>query len=335
MLFFNCNALGVGPGRVLGAFTALVLLACGPTSNSTEIASPSRQEVSFGALESKASEPPPNVQVVLLGTGTPIPQPGRSGPATAIIAWDRAYLVDVGRGALLQSRIGSLNGTLALDPTNIRIAFLTHLHSDHVIGLPDFIATPPTLGRKKPLLVLGPPGTRSMTSHFVAALKEDFEHRPALAEKVDKKLVSVREITPGTVYQDEYVSVTAFAVEHANWEHAYGFRFDTSERSIVISGDTAPTRAVVDACRGCDVLVHEVYCAVGMQETQKPQSLWDYNARAHTSARELGEIAAQAQPKLLVLTHRIDYGCSQEELVNLVAESFSGEIVAGADLEAY
>ena len=320
---------------MLIALAALVLPACEPAGNATEAAGQSGLEQIGSDLEPAGASAVTDVRVVLLGTGTPIPQPGRSGPATAIVAWDRAYLVDIGRGALLQARIASLDGIEALDPRQLRVAFLTHLHSDHITGLPDLIATPPTLGREGPLSVYGPPGTRAMTERFVAAFVEDFAQRSSLRERAPATIVMASEISVGPVYEDSYVRVTAFAVEHPGWEHAYGYRFDTSERSIVVSGDTAPARAVIDACRGCDVLVHEVYCAVGMKRMTSSQNLWDYNARAHTSARELGEIAAQARPKLLVLTHRIDYGCSREELVALVGERFDGKVVVGDDLAVY
>jgi ribonuclease Z len=271
----------------------------------------------------------------LLGTGTPIPQPKRAGPSTAVVIGGQGYLVDMGRGVVRQLHRISLLGEQALGLQRLSRVFVTHLHSDHVTGYPDMIATPPILGRNTALQVYGPPGIRVMSDHFLAAFAEDFARRPALADLEPSALLRVTEIVPGVVYEDLHVRVTAFPVTHPEWEYAYGYRFDARTRSIVISGDTAPAESVVEACAGCDVLVHEVYCASGMQKLIPNRDVWAYNRRAHTSAVELGELAARAQPKLLVLTHRLDYGCSPDDLIRNVRRSFEGEVVVGEDLTIY
>jgi ribonuclease BN (tRNA processing enzyme) len=140
--------------------------------------------------------------------------------------------------------------------------------------------------------------------------------------------VKVREIAPGVVYKDGNVAVTAFAVKHATWDQAFGYRFETAARSVVISGDTAPASSVAEACHGCDVLVHEVYCDV-------PPGREAYYRAAHTSASELARIAVQAQPKLLVLYHQLFSGCSEATLVGRVQEGYPGAVVSGKDFDVF
>jgi ribonuclease BN (tRNA processing enzyme) len=267
--------------------------------------------------------------VVMLGTGTPNPDPERSGPAVAVIAGGQPYLVDCGPGVVRRAAAAHLEM-----PALTRL-FITHLHSDHTAGYPDVILTPWVLEREEPLEVYGPPGTRAMTDHLLAAYDEDIQIRlhgsqPQNATGIE---VEVHEIGPGLVYRDDNVTVTAFAVRHGAWDHAFGYRFETADRSIVISGDTAPTDAVVEACDGCDVLVHEVYAKAGW-DRRSPE--WQaYHAAAHTSGIELGELAARARPKLLVLSHQLMWGATEEELLAEIRQSFDGAVVFADDLDVY
>lgn len=200
----------------------------------------------------------------LLGTGTPNADPDRFGPAVAIVVDTNVYLVDAGGGVVHQTAAAARYDSIpALGPSHLRIDFLTHLHSDHTVGLPDLMFSPWVLGRTAPLDVYGPPGTAAMVDHLNAAYAEDVDIRLHGGEPSNKTGYGgqAHEVTPGVVYRDALVRVTAFEVQHGKWPHAYGYRFDTPDRSIVISGDTRPSDAVVRACNGCDVLVHEVYLA--------------------------------------------------------------------------
>ena len=135
------------------------------------------------------------------------------------------------------------------------------------------------------------------------------------------------------IYRDDTVTVTSFAVPHGDWEYAFGYRFDTADRSIVISGDTTPTEAVVQACSGCDVLIHEVYAKAGW-DRREPE--WQaYHKASHTSGIELGQLAAEAQPQLLVLYHQLLWGATVEELLSEIRQSFDGEVVFANDLDVY
>jgi ribonuclease BN (tRNA processing enzyme) len=273
-----------------------------------------------------------DLRVVFLGTGNPIPDPDRSGPAVAVVAGTQAYLVDAGPGVVRRARAAADRTQInALRATALTFLFLTHLHSDHTLGYPDLIFTPAVIGRGKPLEVFGPKGIQEMTDHLMAAWKKDMdvringlEHGNANAYKVN-----VHEISSGVAYKDGNVTVKAFLVKHATWDQAFGYRFEAAGHSIVISGDTAPTPSVAEACNGCDVLVHEVYC----NPTGRDGGA--YYKAAHTSAAELAEIATQAKPKLLVLYHQLFDGCTEAALLQQVQQNYAGAVVSAKDLDIY
>ena len=193
--------------------------------------------------------------VVLLGTGNPRPEPDASGPATAVVVGARVFLVDAGPG--VERRLAAAH--LPID--GVTALFITHLHSDHTLGLPDLIFTSWVMGRTQPLAAYGPHGLQKMTDHLVAAWAEDIEVRTNGLEKRTPGgyRVDVHVIRPGTVYDSGGVRVTAFLVEHGTWREAYGYRIDAPGRSVVVSGDTKPSENLVRAAAGADVLVHEVY----------------------------------------------------------------------------
>ena len=273
--------------------------------------------------------------VVMLGTGTPNPDPERSGSATAVIAGGQAYLVDCGPGVVRRAEAAWQRGIDELGMPGLTRLFVTHLHSDHTAGYADLILTPWVLDREWPLVVYGPPGIKSMTDHLLVAYAEDIDIRLHGTQPQNEPgiTVEVHEISPGEIYQDENVKVTAFAVPHGEWEHAFGFRFDTVDRAVVITGDTTPSDEVVEACSGCDVLVHEVYAKTGF-DGRSPD--WQvYHKASHTSGVELGEIAARARPKLLVLYHQLMWGATEAELLAEIRQSFDGEVAFANDLDVY
>jgi ribonuclease Z len=289
----------------------------------------------------------PRTQLVLLGTGNPPADPDRSGPASAIVVNGTAYLVDFGAGVVRRAKSAVVDrGIAALEPTNLRVVFVTHLHSDHTVGYPDLIFTPWVLGRRVPLEVYGPTGLEHMTKHVLEAWSSDRDSRArqyadglyAVGSFPAGRGVNSHEIKPGVVYQDANVKVTAFATAHTM--ESFGYRFDTADRSIVISGDTNPTQATIDACNGCDVLVHEVLTHDWL--ARRPDFL-AYAARYHTTTTQLAELATKAKPKLLVLYHAsiswrpgVDSQRSRPEI--LLAEmmsKYSGQISVGRDLDVY
>lgn len=286
----------------------------------------------------EATEPPADplaTRVILLGTGTPNADPDRMGPAVAIVVAGHAYLVDAGPGIVRRAALAARNGTAALAPPGLDIVFLTHLHSDHTVGLPDLLLSPWTLERTAPLRVFGPTGTTAMMDHITAAYDADIRMRIDGSEPANPTgwQAETVEIEPGVVYEDERVRVTAFAVTHGTWPQAFGYRFDTADRSIVVSGDAAPPDAIVEQCNGCDVLVHEVYSTAGFA---RRDPVWQrYHAAFHTSSRELAEVATRARPGLLVLYHQLHWGTSDADLLAEVRAFYDGPVVSGRDLGVY
>ena len=279
--------------------------------------------------------PATGTRVVVLGTGNPSADPERWGPAVAVVVNERVYLVDCGPGVVRRAAAAEKNGIASLKAKELKIVFITHLHSDHTLGYPDLIFSPWVLGRKEPLEAYGPQGLRSMTDHIEKAWREDIQVRRRGLEQANANgyKVNVHAIRPGLVYRDENVTVTAFPVKHGTWKEAYGYKFETKDRRIVISGDTAPTEEVVRACDGCDVLLHEVYNPRG--EELKEEHWREYFRTFHTSPSELGDIARRSRPKLLVLYHQSLEKLPEEDLTEQVKKEYLGNWVSAKDLGVY
>jgi ribonuclease BN (tRNA processing enzyme) len=285
--------------------------------------------------EGPALAPSEITQLVLLGTGTPNAEPDRSGSAVAVVVNGTPYLVDAGPGVVRRANEAFQAGVAGLAVKRLSTVFLTHLHTDHTVGLPDLMYTPWVLERETPLRIIGPAGTELMAHHLTEAYREDVRIRLDGLEPANRTghRIEAQDVGPGVVFQDANVRVTAFEVAHGGWPQAFGYRFETPDRTIVISGDTAPVDAIVENCRGCDILVHEVYSQAGW-EKREPE--WKrYHSASHTSGPALGQIASQADPKLLVLTHQLLWGATPEELLAEVRSSFSGSVVYGKDLDVF
>jgi ribonuclease Z len=264
-------------------------------------------------------------RVVLLGTGTPVPSVARLGPSTLVEAGVEKLVFDVGRDVIIR-----------LDQMGISYAalsgiVLTHLHSDHVSGLPDLWLT----GRFGPagkavregsLEVWGPVGTDSMVSHLAEAYKFDLGARPRLAPP--QGVMISHEIGEGTVFSRNGVTVSAFLVTHANAAPAFGYRIDFGGRRIVLSGDTTFNDRLIENSAGADVLIYEV--AAAAESVLRPDI-----ARAlsvHISPEEAGTVFARVRPKLAVYSHILTFGVSDDELLTRTRKTYSGSLVVGADL---
>ena len=268
-----------------------------------------------------------DTHVILLGTGNPNPEPERSGPAVAVVSGSSVYVVDCGPGVV---RRAAQAGVSMAQLTRL---FVTHLHSDHTAGLPDFILTPAVTGRAEPLEIYGPPGISAMTHHILQAYREDLAVRlhglePAVPRAY---VVTAHEVKPGAIYSDASVRVIAFAVKHGSWRYAYGYRFEAKGKVVVISGDTTYDEGLIAAAKGCDILIHEVYSAKGL--AGRTPDWQRYHAAFHTAAADVGRIAAQVRPGKLVLYHQLPMGETPEEVLAEVRTQFGGTVIYGKDLD--
>ena len=264
---------------------------------------------------------------ILLGTGYPRPDANHAGPSTAIVAGDKWFVVDAGRGVVMR-----IAGT-DLQYSKLQAVFLTHFHSDHTAGLPDLFNTSWQFGRKtRPLELYGPRGGSRLANAMLEFFHDDIHYRRDLLEKhpAAGATIKTHDVREGVVYDDGEVRVTAFLVDHRPVEPAFGYRFDSGGRSIVVSGDTRPTPNLVKFAKGADVLILEAYLPEHFLKVDTPEvaaRLMHY----HTSAEEAGEIAAKAGVKTLVLTHLIPSGAA-ETFRERAAKAFKGTIVVGNDL---
>ncbi|MHA1489934.1 MAG: MBL fold metallo-hydrolase [Promethearchaeota archaeon] len=273
-------------------------------------------------------------KIVLLGTGNPAPDPERSGPSVAIIVNKTPYIIDCGAGIVRRAAAAYREGIKALKSSKLKIAFITHLHSDHTIGYADLILTPWVMRRSSPLEVYGPKGLQAMTDNIHAAYNLDIHERLNGLEQANDigYKVNVHEITPGVVYKDRNVTIEAFSVKHGTLQ-SFGFKFITPDKTIAISGDTAPFKGLVENYKNCDVLIHEVYSS---EKFKKLSPVWQkYHSSVHTSSYELAEIASKAKPSILILYHQIFWGGKEEALLAEIKESYNGKVVSGKDLQIF
>jgi len=276
-----------------------------------------------------------STKVVLLGTGNPNPDPEHSGCSVAIIVDKTPYIIDFGPGLIRQAAQLSprYGGEIeALSVKNIKHAFLTHLHSDHTTGFPDLILTPWVMGRDEPLEVFGPEGIDAMTNHILEAYQADIKYRLYGLEPANDRgwRVNSHEISEGVVYQDSLIKAEAFLVNHGSWPNAFGYRFTTKDKVIVISGDTAPSDKLIKNARDADILIHEVY---SKKAYDKKNDFWKkYHAANHTSTYELAEIGNKTNPGVLVLYHILFWGATNADLLSEISENYKGKVVVGTDL---
>jgi len=242
------------------------------------------------------------VKITMLGTGAALPDPDR-GQSAILISLDsgKHYLFDCGEGATRQMVRANVN------PADVGVVFLTHLHHDHIGDFPYFVISSWMMNRKGSPVLLGPKGTRNFARHLFedGAFHTDFAARsayPLRQANIEAVRPDVREISPGLVYQDDEVKIHALHVDHIP-EHiceCFGVRFEAEGKVVAFSGDTKPCDAMVELARDADLMIHE--CTF-------PESFIAHRAKtgvgiyAHTSPTELGVIAARAGAKSVVATH--------------------------------
>ena len=285
--------------------------------------------------------------ITLLGTGSPIPEPGRLEPAsqrdrmnamTLVRAGDEALLFDAGRGIVQRLSQAGVEGK------DITAIFLTHFHSDHIVGLPDLWLTSRLRlawgNRAKPMEVIGPEGTRQLIENIAKTYHPDVRTRP---DQPQIDLLGRDFDEDGVVFDRHGVKVTAFTVDHGPAKPAVGYRIDYNGRSVLISGDTRYHQNVIKYGAGVDLLIHEVLAVnpALLQKAPPLRSIFDL----HTSPEQCGEVFAQTKPKVAAYSHIVLMGApafkvplpapTVQDLIDETRKTYQGPLVAGIDLMSF
>ena len=269
-----------------------------------------------------------DIRVTLLGTGTPAPVMNRFGASILVEAGDQKFLFDAGRGAL--QRLGQAR----VRWKDVNGVFLTHLHSDHVVGFPDLWLTGWLVGqREMPLLVWGPRGTAKMMGHLAQAYEYDIAIRQADEHaSATGVLIVATDVAEGFVYERNGVRITPFNVDHAPVEPALGYRIDFRGRSVVLSGDTRFSENLIRRAEGVDLLIHEVAAiASHLREGVAPAQAVRITAH-HTTPEQAGEVFARVKPKLAVYSHIGRPSATESEVIAPTRKSYDGPLELGEDL---
>ena len=265
-------------------------------------------------------------RVTLLGTGNPLPLLTRFGPSVLIQAGDETLVFDAGRGTAQRLY------QLGVPFQTINAVFLTHLHSDHVVGLPDLWLTGWVVGRTtSPLTLIGPSGTTEMAGFLEKAFAFDTRIRVEEGgQTAAGGKISARDIVQGVVYEEHGVRVTAFDVDHGMVKPALGYRIEFHGHVVVLSGDTRFSENVITFSRGADVLIHEVVLA----PSDINHSTRGYNAFAHhTTPEQAAEVFSRVKPKLAVFSHIVSlWGLKDEDLTLRTRKLYPGPFEVGEDL---
>ena len=272
-------------------------------------------------------------QVLILGSGTPNAEADRVSAGIAIAVDDQPYLFDCGHGIVQRVVQAHDAGLIRWDTSDLTRLFVTHLHADHSVGLPDLLFTPWIHGRDEKLIAWGPAGLKRMARHITLAYEENIrEHRAAHPSSDEGFQIDAREIGEGLCYRDERVQVHALHADHGDLA-AFSYKVVTAAGTVVISGDTKPVPGFAAWADGCDLLIHEVYSSA--QFSDRPPAWQRYHSRVHTSTAELAALASQIEPGLLLLYHQLFWDLTPDELLAEVKSGYAGNVVSTNDLDVF
>lgn len=266
------------------------------------------------------------VEVTLLGTGTPRPDPQRFGAATVVEAGGRYFLFDAGRGVTVRLR------QAGVPLERVRRVFLTHLHSDHITGLADLWLTGWIWGRPGPLELYGPAGVGELARHLEAAHGADIGYRTGYTglDGAAASMGATELEGEGVVYDEDGVRIVAFTVDHGPVKPAYGYRLEFRDRVVVISGDTTYSSNLVEHARGADLLVHEIAAADADLLARNPRlgRVMAY----HTDPQQMRRMLADARPRATVLNHVLELGLGARQALDALLEDHPDTLHLGQDL---
>ncbi len=269
------------------------------------------------------------MKVTLLGTGCPPAVMNRFGPSTLVEAGDQKFVFDAGRGALQRLT------QLGVHWQDVQGVFLTHLHSDHVVGFPDLWLTGWLIapGRNVPLPVWGPSGTSTMMVHLEQAYQYDISVRMTNdGVAPDGAKLLPHDIGEGVVFERNGVKVTAFEVDHAPVKPALGYRIDYAGRSVVLSGDTRFSQNLIRHAQGVDLLVHEVFDPATLERAGVPPERAKNIVSYHVIPEQAGEVFRQTKPRLAVYSHICMPTAVAEDLRAATRKTYAGPLEVGEDL---
>lgn len=291
---------------------------------------------------------PDGLHVVLCGSGSPLPDPSRAGPCTAVIAGEQIFIVDIGGGAVRNL------GRMGLPMTNVEGLLLTHFHSDHIDGMGELLLQRwAGGGHASPLPVHGGEGVEAIVEGTNMAYAADVQYRiahhgaatmpPDGAGGVARPFTIPQGQDQAVILNRQGLKITAFRVNHEPVEPAFGFRFDYKDRSVVLSGDSAKDQQIADICYGCDLLVHEVLNAdmVGVMQAAAEKADNKRVAKImadipsyHATPVEAAETAQEAKADMLVLSHivpALPLAYLEDYYLKGTADVFDRPLVLGRD----
>ena len=323
------------PGILVTAIS-LLLLSCSSLTSIDDhalVLPSARIETRQAPAADELSSP---TRVVVLGTGTPIPDAFRAGPSIAVIHKGESYLFDAGAGAVRQATIARYKYDIpSLYPSEICCVFLSHLHSDHTLDLSELAHTL-WWRRSESLQAWGPVGIERMANALLELIAADADFRINGLQPVanpDGYKMQHHTIRPGTLLEKDDLLIEAFVVNHGDIEPAYGFKVTTDDLSLVISGDTAFSEVIAEKSQGVDLLFHEVISRQGLERNSP--DFQRYHRSVHTTSDELARLAVIARPGKLVLYHGLFYGSEESTVLDEIRAIYDGEVILADDLQSF